>query len=168
MVRRGSTVRVRQRALQNASLTPFLFSDLLAGARTWGRYGALYGAFRSRTPSASFLLELAAFEPATSWLRTRGPEASPALTGCPDDSTSLDAAQRQSGGLQRRRSRWRALDAMRTRKARLVYGSTSLAENERRTAGSPATTTGDHRARPRTRPLLGQPSYPPSSFMSIS
>src|SRR5512133_2785620 len=37
----GSTVRVRQRTLQNASITGFLFSDLLAGARTWGRYGAL-------------------------------------------------------------------------------------------------------------------------------
>jgi hypothetical protein len=121
MVRRGSTVRVRQRALQNASITHFLFSDLLAGARTWGRYGARHGAFRSRTPPATFLLELAALEPATSCMRTRGSDASPALTGCPDDATSLDAARRHSRGLQRRRSRWRALDAMRTRNARLVH-----------------------------------------------
>src|SRR6266511_3918268 len=29
------------------------FSDRLAGSRTWGRYGALYGAFRSKTRSLS-------------------------------------------------------------------------------------------------------------------
>ena len=71
-------------------------------------------------PTRPFLLELAALEPATSWRRTRGSDASPALTGHPDYSTSLDAAKRHTGGLQLRRSRWRALDAMRTRNARLV------------------------------------------------
>jgi hypothetical protein len=48
MVRRGSTVRVRQRALQKRRrLAPFV-SDLFAVSRTCGRYGALCGAFRSR------------------------------------------------------------------------------------------------------------------------
>jgi hypothetical protein len=41
---------------------------------------------------------LAALEPATSWMRTRGSDASPALTGRPDYSTSLDAAKRHPGG----------------------------------------------------------------------
>jgi hypothetical protein len=122
MVRRGvdgsSPSEGSAKCQHNAT---FLFSDLLAGARTWGRYGARHGAFRSRTPPATFLLELAALEPATSCMRTRGSDASPALTGCPDDATSLDAARRHSRGLQRRRSRWRALDAMRTRNARLVH-----------------------------------------------
>jgi hypothetical protein len=41
MVRRGSTVRVRQRALQNRRTTGLLVSDRFADSRTWGRYGAL-------------------------------------------------------------------------------------------------------------------------------
>jgi hypothetical protein len=49
MVRRGSTVRVRQRALQKGRKSALYFSDRLAGRRTWARYGALYGAFRSKT-----------------------------------------------------------------------------------------------------------------------
>src|SRR6266542_1088855 len=32
-------------------LTPFFISDRFAEARMWGRYGALYGAFRSKTPA---------------------------------------------------------------------------------------------------------------------
>jgi hypothetical protein len=51
MVRRGSTVRVRQRALQKPRMTGLLVSDRVADSRTWGRYGALYGAFRSKTRS---------------------------------------------------------------------------------------------------------------------
>jgi hypothetical protein len=47
----GSTVRVRQRALQKPRLTALFVSDRLAGSRTWGRYGALFGAFRSKTRS---------------------------------------------------------------------------------------------------------------------
>jgi hypothetical protein len=49
MVRRGSTVRVRQRALQKARKSGLLLSDQLAGCPVCGRYGALYGAFRSKT-----------------------------------------------------------------------------------------------------------------------
>jgi hypothetical protein len=52
MVRRGSTVRVRQRALQNPRKTGLLLSVPLAQPSACGRYGALYGAFRSRTPSS--------------------------------------------------------------------------------------------------------------------
>jgi hypothetical protein len=51
MVRRGSTVRVRQRALQKPRTTGLFTSDRFADSRTWGRYGALYGAFRSKTRS---------------------------------------------------------------------------------------------------------------------
>src|SRR5438132_10531014 len=49
MVRRGSTVRVRQRALQKPRMPALFISDRFADSRTWGRYGALYGAFRSKT-----------------------------------------------------------------------------------------------------------------------
>src|SRR6266536_4822338 len=48
MVRRGSTVRVRQRALQKPRKTGLLRSGALARPTTSGRYGARYGAFRSR------------------------------------------------------------------------------------------------------------------------
>src|SRR6266568_9067999 len=51
MVRRGSTVRVRQRALQKPRITALFVSDRVADSRTWARYGALYGAFRSKTPT---------------------------------------------------------------------------------------------------------------------
>jgi hypothetical protein len=50
IVRRGSTVRVRQRALQKPRTPVLSVSDRFADHRTWGRYGALYGAFRSKTP----------------------------------------------------------------------------------------------------------------------
>ena len=50
MVRRGSTVRVRQRALQKSRKAGLSVSDGLARSPARGRYGALYGAFRSRTP----------------------------------------------------------------------------------------------------------------------
>jgi hypothetical protein len=45
MVRRGSTVRVRQRALQKRRKSAFLRSDRLAPRRMCGGYGAVYGAF---------------------------------------------------------------------------------------------------------------------------
>jgi uncharacterized protein DUF1275 len=50
MVRRGSTVRVRQRALQKACTAGLFLSDELAQAPACGGYGAVYGAFRSKTP----------------------------------------------------------------------------------------------------------------------
>jgi hypothetical protein len=57
MVRRGSTVRVRQRALQKRRKSALSRSDGLALCRTCGGYGAVYGAFalgtrllRVRTP----------------------------------------------------------------------------------------------------------------------
>ena len=53
MVRRGSTVRVRQRALQKPRKTGLFLSVALAQSPACGRYGALYGAFRSKTPRAS-------------------------------------------------------------------------------------------------------------------
>src|SRR5712691_2393381 len=49
MVRRGSTVRVRQNALQKSRKTALFVSDLLAQSPACARYGAVYGAFRSRT-----------------------------------------------------------------------------------------------------------------------
>src|SRR6476619_4030575 len=52
MVRRGSTVRVRQRALQKRRTSALLRSGRLARRRTCGGYGADYGAFASRTLSA--------------------------------------------------------------------------------------------------------------------
>jgi hypothetical protein len=67
MVRRGSTVRVRQRALQNPRKPGLFVSDRFAGSRTWGRYGALYGAFRSKTPSWR------AASPSRAQVRKRGP-----------------------------------------------------------------------------------------------
>ena len=47
----GSTVRVRQRALQRPRKTGLLLSGPLARSTTCGRYGALYGASRSRSIS---------------------------------------------------------------------------------------------------------------------
>src|ERR687886_3010599 len=46
MVRRGSTVRVRQRALQKRRIWRFFFRILLRIFGTWTRYGAPNGAFR--------------------------------------------------------------------------------------------------------------------------
>src|SRR5262249_35668092 len=51
MVRRGSTVRVRQRALQKPRKPGLLLSGPLARSTACGGYGALYGAFRSRDVS---------------------------------------------------------------------------------------------------------------------
>jgi hypothetical protein len=45
MVRRGSTVRVRQRALQKRRTSALFCSGRVARHRTCGRYGAVYGAF---------------------------------------------------------------------------------------------------------------------------
>src|SRR5205823_1526424 len=51
MVRRGSTVRVRQRALQNPCTTG-LFRMCSVGAEAHqARYGAVYGAFAQRSRS---------------------------------------------------------------------------------------------------------------------
>ena len=47
MVRRGSPVRVRKRALQKRRTSALFRSRRLARHRTRGGYGALYGAFRS-------------------------------------------------------------------------------------------------------------------------
>src|SRR5438094_8127895 len=46
MVRRGSTVRVRQRALQRPRKPQLTLSVVLAESAACGRDGALYGAFR--------------------------------------------------------------------------------------------------------------------------
>jgi hypothetical protein len=51
MVRRGSTVRVRQRALQKRRTSALSRSDQLAPRPTRVGYGALYGAFASTTLS---------------------------------------------------------------------------------------------------------------------
>jgi hypothetical protein len=53
MVRRGSTVRVRQRALQKPRKSGLFLSSQLAESPACGRYGALYGAFRFENQSAS-------------------------------------------------------------------------------------------------------------------
>src|SRR5437764_14003028 len=53
MVRRGSTVRVRQRALQKRRTSALSRSDRLAPDRTCSGYGAVYGAFKLRTPPFS-------------------------------------------------------------------------------------------------------------------
>jgi hypothetical protein len=52
MVRRGSTVRVRQRALQKARKPGLFLFGRLAGFPSCGRYGALNGAFRRETCGA--------------------------------------------------------------------------------------------------------------------
>src|SRR5919204_2232800 len=46
MVRRGSTVRVRQRALQKRRTSALFRSERVAPRRTCTGYGALYGAFK--------------------------------------------------------------------------------------------------------------------------
>src|SRR5690242_16757323 len=51
MVRRGSTVRVRQRALQKRRTSALSRSGRLALRRTCGGYGAVYGAFASTRPT---------------------------------------------------------------------------------------------------------------------
>src|SRR5438045_3045775 len=48
MVRRGSTVRVRQRALQKRRTSALSRSERLALDPACGGYGAVYGAFASR------------------------------------------------------------------------------------------------------------------------
>ena len=53
MVRRGSPVRVRKRALQKRLKAELFFSGSVAELPACGRYGALDGAFRSKTPSAT-------------------------------------------------------------------------------------------------------------------
>src|SRR6266545_7863974 len=53
MVRRGSTVRVRQRALQKRRKSALFHSDPLAPSPTCAGYGALYGASRSRSISVT-------------------------------------------------------------------------------------------------------------------
>jgi hypothetical protein len=53
MVRRGSTVRVRQRALQKSRKAGLSLSDRLALSTTCSAYGADYGAFRSGSPVLS-------------------------------------------------------------------------------------------------------------------
>ena len=53
MVRRGSTVRVRQRALQKPRKAGLLLSDPLARRTACSGYGALYGAFRLRSVSVA-------------------------------------------------------------------------------------------------------------------
>jgi hypothetical protein len=55
MVRRGSTVRVRQRALQKSRKRRLFLSSELAGAPVCGGYGAVYGAFRSGSRSKDAL-----------------------------------------------------------------------------------------------------------------
>src|SRR6266568_4271486 len=50
MVRRGSPVRVRKRALQRPRKAGPFLSPGLARSPVCGGYGALYGAFRSKTP----------------------------------------------------------------------------------------------------------------------
>src|SRR5260221_6588272 len=47
----GSTVRVRQRALQKRRTSALLRSRRLAGSAACGGYGAVYGAFAFRTAS---------------------------------------------------------------------------------------------------------------------
>src|ERR671922_2459025 len=49
MVRRGSTVRVRQRALQKRRTSAFSHSAQFARTAACSAYGAVYGAFASRT-----------------------------------------------------------------------------------------------------------------------
>jgi catechol 2,3-dioxygenase-like lactoylglutathione lyase family enzyme len=53
MVRRGSTVRVRQRALQERRKPALVVSRELARSPACGGYGALYGALRFRTRAGS-------------------------------------------------------------------------------------------------------------------
>jgi hypothetical protein len=50
MVRRGSTVRVRQRVCKSAANRRLVLSAPLARSPPCVRYGALYGAFRFRSP----------------------------------------------------------------------------------------------------------------------
>ena len=53
LVRRGSTVRVRQRALQKPRKAQLFLSGALERSTACGRYGALYRAFRSRSVSVT-------------------------------------------------------------------------------------------------------------------
>jgi hypothetical protein len=58
MVRRGSTVRVRQRALQKAAqIGAISLSKQLAQVPVCGRYGAPYGAFKAGTPLSPSIIE---------------------------------------------------------------------------------------------------------------
>jgi hypothetical protein len=53
MVRRGSAVRVRKRALRKRRKSALFLWRQLARCPTWRGYAALYGAFRSKAPSQS-------------------------------------------------------------------------------------------------------------------
>jgi hypothetical protein len=52
-IERGSTVRIRQRALQKPRKSGLFRSDRLAPRRSCDRYGAVYGAFSFRTAAES-------------------------------------------------------------------------------------------------------------------
>jgi len=72
MVRRGSSVRVRQRALQKRRKSVPSRSDRLAPCRTCGGYGAVYGAFRFRRP-LSGRPAARTFRVDRAWYGSRGP-----------------------------------------------------------------------------------------------
>src|SRR6266516_831922 len=69
-------------------------SDQLAGSRTWARYGALYGAFRSKTPSsqATSLTEkrVRAIRTASGKLASTGAASSSPGTWFPGTSEAVD------------------------------------------------------------------------------
>src|SRR5947207_15622896 len=105
MVRRGSTVRVRQRALQKACTATAYRAEPLAPSSTCGGYGALYGAFRSKTSSAARAesplsqLSKAAEKSLISWSpsspRSTCASSAPILTSVHTSSAS-DASRRKT------------------------------------------------------------------------
>jgi hypothetical protein len=64
MVRRGSTVRVRQRALQKPRKSGLSRSDRLAPGRSCGGYGAVFGAPRLRSDGSPVVERESRDEPA--------------------------------------------------------------------------------------------------------
>src|SRR5919201_5542590 len=77
MVRRGSTVRVRQRALQKRRTSALSRSGRLAPRPTCDGYGAVYGAFASTTWSlgAESGASRVAFRPSLVMLRPQASKA---------------------------------------------------------------------------------------------
>jgi Winged helix DNA-binding domain len=83
MVRRGSTVRVRQRALQKRRKSRVSLQDWLAPAPVCGAYGAAYGASRSRTPLSEALPVRGLLRSDSTAKRARGARARERGLACP-------------------------------------------------------------------------------------
>jgi hypothetical protein len=153
----GLTVRVRQRALQKRRMSALFCTDRRASGRTCGGYGALYGAFRSKTPAEG----------------ARPPQLLPEILGpfVPADVRVRDATQLGSpalgGNYAGTSGSWSAVLSLRARADRQQVVSGRLARDRRRgglrpggrslTKYSPSTSTAHRSIVPQSVPKICPP-----------